>query len=105
MAEPHMKTAGVASYIRHQEDVPANAIVTTDAVITELKLLKMRRKYRYILFRIKADKVVVDNTSPRSATFADFNAALPDSDCRYAVYDHEYITPDGRKSNKLCFVT
>ncbi|KAI9912586.1 hypothetical protein PsorP6_005379 [Peronosclerospora sorghi] len=105
MAEPHMKTAGVAPYIRHQDDVPANAIVPTDAVIAEFKLLKMRRKYRYILFRIEADKVVVDATSPPSATFANFNAALPDSDCRYAVYDHDYITPDGRKSNKLFFVT
>ncbi|KAI9917579.1 hypothetical protein PsorP6_013051 [Peronosclerospora sorghi] len=53
--------------------------------------------------RQRADKVVVDATSTPSATFADFNAALSDSDRRYAVYDHEYIN-HGRKSNKLFFV-
>lgn len=105
MAEPHMKTAGVAQYIHHQSDVSANAIAPTDAVVAEFKQLKMRRKYRYVLFRIEADKVVVDATAPPSASFADFNAALPDSDCRYAVYDHEFLTPDGRKSSKLFFVT
>ncbi|CAH0488126.1 unnamed protein product [Peronospora farinosa] len=105
MAEPHMKTAGVAQYIRHQDDVPANAITPTDAVMDEFKQLKMRRKYRYILFRIEADKVIVDTTASSSATFADFNASLPDSDCRYAVYDHEFVTADGRKSSKLFFVT
>ena len=105
MAEPHMKTAGVAQYIRHQDDVPTNAIAPTDDVMTEFKLLKMRRKYRYILFRIEADKVVVDLTAPRSATFKDFDAALPDSDCRYAVYDHEFQTSDSRPSSKLFFVT
>ncbi|CAH0520888.1 unnamed protein product [Peronospora belbahrii] len=100
-----MKTAGVAQYIRHQDDVPANAIVPTDAVIIEFKQLKMRRKFRYILFRIEADKVVIDTTAPPSATFEDFTAALPDSECRYGVYDHEFLTSDGRKSSKLFFVT
>lgn len=100
-----MKTAGVAQSIRHQDDVPANAIAPTEAVMTEFKQLKMRRKYRYILFRIDADKIVVDATAPPSTTFVDFSAALPDSDCRYAVYDHEFLTADGRKSSKLFFVT
>ncbi|TDH67236.1 hypothetical protein CCR75_000447 [Bremia lactucae] len=105
MTEPHMKTAGVAQYIRHQDDVPANAIAPTDAVVAEFKQLKMRRKYRYALFRIEADKIVVDITAPPSASFADFCAALPDSDCRYAVYDHDYQVSDGRKTSKLFFVT
>lgn len=105
MAEPHMKTAGVAQYTRHQDDVPANAIVPTDDVVSEFKQLKMRRKFRYLLFRIEGDKVVVDTTALPSATFEDFHAALPDSDCRYAVYDHEFQTADGRKSSKLFFVT
>ncbi|KAF4322104.1 hypothetical protein BBI17_004353 [Phytophthora kernoviae] len=105
MAEPHMKTAGVAQYIRHQDDVPANAITPTDEVIAEFKQLKMRRKYRYVLLRIEAAHVVVDSTAPPSATFKDFEAALPDSDCRYAVYDHEFLTSDGRKSSKIFFVS
>ncbi|RLN50111.1 hypothetical protein BBJ28_00003912 [Nothophytophthora sp. Chile5] len=100
-----MKTAGVAQYIRHQDDIPANAISPSDEVVAEFKQLKMRRKYRYVFFRIEGAQVVVDATAPPSATFTDFMAALPDSDCRYAVYDHEFLTPDGRKSSKIFFVT
>lgn len=105
MAEPHMKTAGVAPYIRHQDDVPANAIAPTDEVVAEFKALKMRRKYRFVLFRIEGAQVVVDSSGPPTATFKDFEAALPDDDCRYAVYDHEFLTADGRKSSKLFFVS
>jgi cofilin len=105
MAEPHLKTAGVAQYIRHQDDVPANAISPTAEVVSEFKLLKMRRKYRFLLFRIEGAQIVVDASAPPSAAFADLLRALPDSDCRYAVYDHEFTTADGRKSSKLFFVT
>ena len=41
----------------------------------------------------------------RSASFDDFLNALPDADCRYVVYDHEYKTKDGRLADKLLFIT
>lgn len=31
--------------------------------------------------------------------------ALPESDCSYVVYDHEYKTKDGRMADKLLFIT
>ncbi|DAZ99656.1 TPA: hypothetical protein N0F65_001893 [Lagenidium giganteum] len=105
MAEPHLKTAGVAASIRHQEDVPTNAIVPSDDVAAEFKQLKMRRKYRYVLFRIEGASIIVDSTGPPTATLAQFSAALPDADCRYAVYEHDVLTADGRKTSKLYFVT
>ncbi|GAB9463638.1 Actin depolymerizing factor [Globisporangium polare] len=105
MAEPHMKTAGVPKYIRHQDDVPTNAITPTPEVSAEFKQLKMRRKYRFVFFKIDGAQILVDATGPPTATYADFVNALPDSDCRYAVYDHEFMTADGRKSSKLFFVT
>ncbi len=33
-----------------------------------------------------------------------YMAALPDTFCRYSVYDHEYKTKDGRTTSKLLFV-
>lgn len=105
MAEPHMKTAGVPKYIRHQDDVPTNAITPTPEVAAEFKQLKMRRKYRFVFFKIDGAQIIVDATGPPTATYADFIKALPDSDCRYAVYDHEFMTADGRKASKLFFIT
>lgn len=105
MAEPHTKTAGVAPYARHQDDVPLDAIAPSAEVTAEFKQLKMRRKHRFVFFKIDGALIAVDKTGPPNATFADFLNALPDSECRYAVYDHEYSTADGRKSSKLFFVT
>ncbi|KAJ0410393.1 hypothetical protein P43SY_002725 [Pythium insidiosum] len=105
MAEPHLKTAGVSKYARHQEDVSVSAITPAADVTAEFKQLKMRRKSRFVLFRIEGAEIVVDSTGPPTATFRDFLGALPDLECRYAVYDHEFVTPDGRKSSKLFFVT
>ncbi|TYZ62324.1 hypothetical protein PybrP1_009347 [[Pythium] brassicae (nom. inval.)] len=105
MAEPHLKTAGVPKYIRPQEDVPTNAIAPTAEVAAAFKQLKMRRAHRFVLFKIDGAAINVDAAGPPTASFADFMHALPDSDCRYAVYDHEFLTADGRKSSKLFFVT
>jgi cofilin len=105
MAEPHLKTAGVPKSTRHQEDVSASVITPTEDVSKEFKLLKMRRKYRYILYKIEGSNVAVDTTGSPSATFSDFMNALPESECRYAIYDHDIVTSDGRKTSKLYFVT
>eukprot|EP00968_Pinguiococcus_pyrenoidosus_P019464 scaffold2117_cov241-Pinguiococcus_pyrenoidosus.AAC.17 len=32
-------------------------------------------------------------------------AALPQSDCRYVVYDHDFVTHDGRKTSKMYFIS
>lgn len=105
MAEPHLKTAGVPKSIRPHEDVPTNSIAPTPEVTAAFKQLKMRRAHRFVLFKIDGAAINVDATGPPAASFADFMRALPDSDCRYAVYDHEFLTSDGRKSSKLFFVT
>mmetsp|Transcript_24473 Transcript_24473/g.76727 ORF Transcript_24473/g.76727 Transcript_24473/m.76727 type:complete len:123 (-) Transcript_24473:151-519(-) len=32
-------------------------------------------------------------------------SALPNHDCRYAVYDHDFTTHDGRRTSKLYFIS
>nr|CCA15393.1 conserved unknown protein putative [Albugo laibachii Nc14] len=103
--EPHMKTGGVAKSIRHHEDIAAATITHDEGIYEEFKNLKLRRRYRYIVMKIVEAKVVIESTAPPTASFESFIAALPDADSRYAVYDHEFTTTDGRKSSRLYFVT
>ncbi len=48
-------------------------------------------------------QVLVDKIGARSATPQEFVAALPTKDSCYAVYDHEFVLPDGRPKSKLYF--
>lgn len=38
-------------------------------------------------------------------TYEDFKKALPYTDCRYAIYDQDYKTYDGRPASKLWFIS
>lgn len=80
-----------------------------DAVLEEFKNFRFKRKYRWVLFDIKevngekthsVDSVEAD----RSKRVEELLAALPESSCRYVVYEHEYKTADGRQADKLFFI-
>jgi cofilin len=48
---------------------------------------------------------VVELASAKKATFEDLKAALPYTDCRFAVFDYEYTTSDGRPADRLFFLS
>ncbi|KAK8694003.1 hypothetical protein V6N13_071567 [Hibiscus sabdariffa] len=69
--------------------------------------LKRKKIYRYLVFRIdeKKREVVVEKTGNPAETYDDFTASLPENDCRYAVYDFDFVTPDNcQKSNQIFFI-
>ena len=68
--------------------------------------LKIRRKHRFIVFKMDDENttVSIEQIGARSATFTDFKAALPERDCRYGIFDHEFMTDRGVLANKLWLV-
>ena len=70
------------------------------------ELLKIRRKHRFVVYKIDADSeaVVPETIGARKSGMTELLAALPENDARYAVYDYEYTTYDGRPTNKLFFI-
>ena len=60
------------------------------------------------VFRLADDGSGVVNLEvvgdPKSST-DDFLSTLPTSDCRFAIYDHDYKSTDGRPQSKLFFVS
>lgn len=67
--------------------------------------LKIRRKHRYLVFKMGAESVDIEKIGGRKETYQQFRASLPYSDCRFAIFDHEFKTADGRLSSKLWFVS
>eukprot|EP00616_Rhizochromulina_sp_CCMP1243_P016942 CAMPEP_0118969466 /NCGR_PEP_ID=MMETSP1173-20130426/6559_1 /TAXON_ID=1034831 /ORGANISM="Rhizochromulina marina cf, Strain CCMP1243" /LENGTH=171 /DNA_ID=CAMNT_0006918711 /DNA_START=6 /DNA_END=518 /DNA_ORIENTATION=+ len=101
--ENHLKTGGE----QREYSTKAKAGTIDPACADVYEQFKIRRKHKFVVYRIDAESeaVVVDIASAKKATFQEFQAALPYTDCRYAVYDYEYTTPDGRIADKLFFLS
>lgn len=59
-----------------------------------------------MVFRLSDDnsEVIVDTTGAPTAGYDEFIQALPDNDCRYAVYNVEYSTEDGERAKFVFFL-
>ncbi|OAY48298.1 actin-depolymerizing factor 7 [Manihot esculenta] len=66
--------------------------------------LKAKRNYRFIVFKIEAQQVVVDKLGGPEETYADFTSSLPTDECRYAVYDFDFTTDENCQKSKIFFI-
>lgn len=83
----------------------ATGVSVDDAVIAQFNDVKLGRvKAKYITYKI-VDGVIVSDLIGVSEIFSEFVALLPADDCRYAMYDMNFTTNDGRPGNKLVFIT
>eukprot|EP00250_Pteridium_aquilinum_P022859 c25815_g1_i1 orf=161-577(+) len=80
------------------------------AIDDECKLkfleLKSKRLYRYIIYKIddKAQKVVVEKLGGPDESYESFTGCLPEKDCRYAIYDYDFVTEENCQKSKIFFV-
>ena len=80
------------------------------AVHDECKLkfleLKTKRTYRSIVFKIeeKQKQVVVEKLGDPAQTYEDFAASLPADECRYAVYDFDFVTEENCQKSRIIFI-
>lgn len=102
IVENHLKTGGEARVFSKKEFAGTIA----DECTVAYQRLKIRRKHRYIVYKIdgESEAIVIEKASPRNETFEDLKMAVPATDCRYVVYDYEYTTNDGRPTSKLFFL-
>ncbi|CAN6472284.1 unnamed protein product [Victoria cruziana] len=68
--------------------------------------LKARRIYRYIVFKIeeKHKQVIVEKLGEPNQSYEDFAASLPADECRYAVYDFDFVTEENCQKSKIFFI-
>ncbi|KAL8146987.1 actin-depolymerizing factor isoform X2 [Apium graveolens] len=68
--------------------------------------LQRKKVHRYVIFMIdeKKNEVVVEKTGGPAESYDDFTSALPENDCRYAVYDYDYVTSENCQKSKIFFM-
>ncbi|XP_076948228.1 actin-depolymerizing factor 7 isoform X1 [Bidens hawaiensis] len=78
------------------------------AVGDECKLkfleLKSKRNYRYIIFKIEDQQVIVEKVGSPDASYEDFTSSLPSNECRYAVFDFDFTTDENCQKSKIFFI-
>lgn len=68
--------------------------------------MKWKKNHRYIVYKIdeKSRLVTVDKVGGPGENYEDLAAALPKDDCRYAVFDFDFVTVDNCKKSKIFFI-
>ncbi|KAM7488509.1 hypothetical protein LguiB_025993 [Lonicera macranthoides] len=68
--------------------------------------LKRGKKYRYLIYKIDEKKkvVVVEKIGDRADTHSQFVASLPPDDCRFAIYDLDFLHSDASRKMKILLI-
>lgn len=78
------------------------------AVQDECKLkfleLKAKRNYRFIIFKIDGQEVVVEKLGSPEESYDNFTNSLPPDECRYAVFDFDFTTNENIQKSKIFFI-
>ncbi|KAF9946971.1 cofilin, partial [Mortierella alpina] len=84
----------------------SSGIAVDSECLEAFQSLKIGKKFKYIIYKLSDDKksIGVEKTSETS-TYEEFVGALPEDDCRYAVYDFDFTLADGGPRNKIVFIT
>lgn len=69
--------------------------------------MKWKKVHRYVVYKLeeKSQKVTVDKVGAAGESYDDLAASLPQDDCRYAVFDFDYVTVDNCRMSKIFFIT
>ena len=78
----------------------------TDECKNSFMEMKWKKVHRYIVFKIdeKSKLVTVDKVGGAGEGYSDLEASLPGDDCRYAVFDFDFVTVDNCHKSKIFFI-
>jgi len=72
--------------------------------LTLFQELKLKKKWKYIIFRVGDDKTeIIKHKESTSKDYDEFLGDLPETECRWAVYDLEFEKEEGGLRNKIIF--
>nr|AFK45315.1 unknown [Lotus japonicus] len=82
----------------------ASGMAVQDECKLKFQELKARRAYRFIVFKIEKQQVVVEKLGEPTENYDDFQASLPADECRYAVHDFDFTTEENCQKSKIFFI-
>ncbi|XP_044985729.1 actin-depolymerizing factor 3-like [Hordeum vulgare subsp. vulgare] len=75
-----------------------SGVAVSEECVKVFQELRAERKHRFVVYKMDDDadaqQVVVDKVGGLEASFDDLAAAMPADDCRYAVYDLDFVSED-----------
>uniref|UniRef100_A0A453CNX6 ADF-H domain-containing protein n=2 Tax=Triticinae TaxID=1648030 RepID=A0A453CNX6_AEGTS len=85
----------------------ASGMAVSDECKLKFQELKAKRSFRFITFKIneQSQQVVVDRVGQPGETYADFTATIPADECRYAVFDFDFVTDENCQKSKIFFIS
>ncbi|KAI8356754.1 hypothetical protein EDC96DRAFT_515353 [Choanephora cucurbitarum] len=82
----------------------SSGVAVNDECIQLYEELKIRKKYKYIIFKLNdTNSEIIVEKSAETADYDDFLAQLPADEPRYAVYDFDYEKGGEGKRSKITF--
>ncbi|KAL3829131.1 hypothetical protein ACJIZ3_017933 [Penstemon smallii] len=68
--------------------------------------LKAKRTHRFIVYKIeeKQKEVIVEKLGEPIETYEDFTSSLPAEECRYAVFDFDFVTEENVQKSRIFFI-
>ncbi len=102
--ERHLRTDGGPTDIAGKSAMSGSSEINPNCQVVYQEL-KLRRKHRYIIYKIGEEDINVEHTGVLTESFEDFKSRLPFTECRYCVFDQDVTTKDGRKTSKLWFIS
>jgi cofilin len=84
----------------------STGIGVADAVVKQFsEFKKSSNKITFVIFKIEGEEIVTEHTSGEGEVFDTFAALIPEDDGRYAIYQVDFTTNDGRPANKLVSIS
>jgi hypothetical protein len=85
----------------------ASGMAVSDECKLKFQELKAKRSFRFITFKIneQTQQVVVDRLGQPGDTYADFTGTMPEGECRYAVFDFDFVTDENCQKSKIFFIS
>nr|XP_023912119.1 actin-depolymerizing factor 1-like [Quercus suber] len=95
----------VSIYATWQANAASGMAVHDDCKLKFLEL-KAKRTYRFIVYKIeeKQKQVIVEKLGEPTDSYEDFSASLPANECRYAVYDFDFMTEENVPRSRIVFI-
>jgi len=85
-----------------------SGVKVRDDCRTMFEEMKLKQKYKYIVYGMNKDDTMIEpltnaDEDNKNKTYEDFCNELPDTECRYGVFDLHFDLPSGGRRNKLVF--
>ncbi|XP_075521966.1 actin-depolymerizing factor 3 isoform X1 [Primulina tabacum] len=89
-----------------EEANSASGMAVHDDCKLKFMELKTKRTHRFIVYKIeeKQKQVMVEKLGEPGQSYDDFITFLPADECRYAVFDFEFLTKENVPKSRIFFI-